>query len=285
MGLVSRIDHQLQAWSRPLLTVLAAVLILLLGLLEYHTGTEFSLSIFYLLPLLLLAWYAGAAETYGCALWAALVWMVAETAGRHYQQPLAPYWNALVRSGVFLLVGHLVLWVKGLLARQRALAETDSLTGLLNPRCFYQRLENEAQRAGRYRHPFTLAYLDLDDFKQINDRLGHVAGDRLLQTVAEQLRQQVRSVDVAARLGGDEFALLLPETGFREADEALRKVRRALQTAMHDHQWPVTFSIGVATFCDAGKDLDTLLRAVDDLMYQAKRAGKDRLVHRQLGGG
>jgi diguanylate cyclase (GGDEF)-like protein len=283
LGIPSRLDRLLRGSPRPLLVAMAVAGILLLGLCDHWSGGELSFSIFYLAPLLLLAWYARPAETYGCALLAALVWMVAEITDRSYQQPLVPYWNMLVRLGFFLLVGNLVLRVKGLLARQRSLAETDSLTGLLNARIFYRRLEDEARRAVRYRRPFTLACLDLDNFKRINDTQGHATGDRLLQTVGGELQRLLRNTDTAARLGGDEFALLLPETGYAEAGEALRKVRRELLTAMHDQEWAVTCSIGAVTFTRVENDLAAMVGAADDLMYQAKRAGKDRLLHRQRG--
>jgi len=283
MTLTDRINRQLERLSRPWLVAVASLATLFLGLVDYWTGEDLSFSIFYVAPLLLLAWYARREETYSCALLAALVWMAAEVAGRSYYNAWAPFWNALVRFGFFLLVSHLVLRVKDLLHLQQSLAGTDNLTGLANGRIFYQRLGDEAQRAARYGRAFTIAYLDLDNFKQVNDTLGHAAGDQLLQAVARNLKRQVRSIDVTARLGGDEFALLLPETGFSEGSEALQKVQRELLAAMGKGDWPVTFSIGAVTFDGFEDDLDSLVRAADDLMYQAKRGGKNRLVHQLRG--
>ncbi|AMV73949.1 hypothetical protein JCM30471_23720 [Desulfuromonas carbonis] len=279
MTLTDRINRKLERLSRPWLVVVALSATLLLGLINYWTGEELSFSLFYVAPLLLLAWYARREETYSCALLAALVWMAAEVANRSYYNAWAPFWNALVRFGFFLLVSHLVLRVRGLLRLQQALAGTDTLTGLVNGRIFYQRLGDEAQRAARYGRAYTLAYFDLDNFKQVNDSFGHGAGDQLLQAVARNLKRQLRSIDVAARLGGDEFALLLPETGFSAGGEALQKIQRELLSAMGEGDWPVTFSIGAVTFDGFEDDLDSLVRAADDLMYQAKRGGKNRLVH------
>jgi diguanylate cyclase (GGDEF)-like protein len=119
----------------------------------------------------------------------------------------------------------------------------------------------------------------VDDFKLVNDRLGHSAGDRLLMLVADTLRANVRAVDVVARLGGDEFAVLMPETDDRSAQVMLRRVRRQLLEAARLKGWPVTFSAGLITWVEPPPGVDEMLRTADELMYTAKRHGKNSVSH------
>nr|MDQ3806083.1 GGDEF domain-containing protein [Acidobacteriota bacterium] len=117
----------------------------------------------------------------------------------------------------------------------------------------------------------------------VNDHLGHSAGDRLLKSVAEIIRRDVRSIDVVARLGGDEFAVLMPETDEQAARAAVSRLRQRLALSARRHGWPVTFSIGVVTFDAPPASVDEMLRAADELMYAAKRLGKDSVRHRVEG--
>jgi diguanylate cyclase (GGDEF)-like protein len=164
------------------------------------------------------------------------------------------------------------------LKAEQELARSDSLTGVRNRRAFYEAGQDEARRSRRYHRTFTLAYVDLDNFKVVNDTLGHSEGDLLLVTVAEVLRHQIRSTDVIARLGGDEFALLLPETGDAAAHVVLAKLRGALAEAMQSHLWPVTFSMGAIVCETPPASFEELVREADELMYSVKKSGKGRLT-------
>ena len=159
---------------------------------------------------------------------------------------------------------------------------TDEKTGLYNFREFQRRLRDEWQRSERYRTPLSLIFLDLDDFKSINDSLGHQAGDRALAEFATLVSGGARSSDVAARYGGEEFAIILPHTdgamGVRVARRIVAAVREFvfLEDLQATH---VTVSAGVATYPGAGIDtMATLMRAADGALYQAKDAGKDRVA-------
>jgi diguanylate cyclase (GGDEF)-like protein len=160
-------------------------------------------------------------------------------------------------------------------------AITDPLTGLWNRRYLAQVLEREVDRALRFGHEVSLIILDVDDFKQINDKLGHLQGDLVLESVAEIVRDTTRSIDVSARYGGDELALILFETG-REGAKALGE---RLAQRMRDREVPrrkggtmtVTISVGVATLPDAAQDLESLVDAADHALLRAKRAGKNKL--------
>ncbi|QBG34970.1 GGDEF domain-containing protein [Litorilituus sediminis] len=155
------------------------------------------------------------------------------------------------------------------------MASTDSLTGLLNSRSFYLDLANEIIRSIRYKHVFSLAYLDIDDFKNINDSLGHLKGDELLIAVAKCLLSSLRKTDIIARLGGDEFAIIFPETSQGEVKSAFVKASEELKYKMLRKRWKVSFSVGVVTFETLPTDIKEAIKVADDLMYTVKNNKKN----------
>jgi len=260
--------------------ILVAILLLSsCALADHYTGSEISLSITYLAPTALAAWYAGRRAGYFVAVTASVVWLYVDLLSGHpYSHPMIPIWNSMVRLGFFLIVTALLLHIRQLLTRLQDQAETDNLTGLHNSRSFYARLDLEHERALRYGHPFSIAYLDLDNFKSVNDTWGHETGDQVLQTIATSLSTGLRKTDCVARLGGDEFAILLAETGEKEAGEALRKLHAELNKQVDSRNWPIGFSIGAITCSEPGHfTIQELIRSADDLMYQIKRSGKNRV--------
>ena len=161
-------------------------------------------------------------------------------------------------------------------ARERLarMAITDSLTGLLNHGAFHGRLEEEAARSVRHGRPLSLALLDLDHFKQVNDRLGHSAGDAALRAVATLMRSQAREADVVGRVGGEELAWLMPESGLPGAIEAAERLRRVVAGTPLGVAGRVTASIGVAQLAADGSAAD-LFGSADTAMYRAKGSGRD----------
>jgi len=162
------------------------------------------------------------------------------------------------------------------LEQERDASRCDFLTGLTNRRAFYEMGEFESKRARRYNRPMTLTYIDVDNFKKINDDQGHQVGDDLLAQVAKIIRDTVRQTDVPARLGGDEFAVLFPETDADGAQIVLGRLQQSLASEMHKNGWLVTFSIGCVTSNESHLDFDDLVKEADELMYRSKRAGKNR---------
>jgi diguanylate cyclase (GGDEF)-like protein len=169
------------------------------------------------------------------------------------------------------------------LEKEKELARLDSLTGLSNRRAFYEVLEMEQKRARRYELPLTVAYLDVDDFKKINDSSGHALGDSVLVLVAQTIKNNIRSSDTVARLGGDEFAVLLPETEAAAAETVLRKLQAMLQSKTQEQGWSISFSIGVASFLFPPESLDDIIRTADEVMYAVKTSGKNNLSVAILG--
>ncbi len=165
----------------------------------------------------------------------------------------------------------------------RRISVTDPLTGLLNRRYFEERLREELDRATRHGHPLALIMIDIDDFKAYNDANGHPAGDRALVQVGRALRASVRGIDVVSRFGGEEFSVILPETRKSGAVEIGERIRRAIEELYFSGQEALphvqlTISLGVAGFPEDARDMKSLVQRADRALYQAKSAGRNRLV-------
>ncbi len=279
------IDRFLERRSKAAHLVLGAVLLAIMGTVDILTGAELSFSLFYLIPIALITWYAGFGPGALAALAAALIWLgVDRYDGLAYSYEFIPYWNMFVRLGFFLLTAYLLARLQQELRSEEALARTDPLTGLANARHFRAETDYEIHRGARYGHPFTAAYIDLDNFKAINDNFGHLVGDQVLREVSNCLMSCLRRPDVGARLGGDEFVVLLPETGATDARMVLDRLQEALRNAMRRHAWPVTFSIGAMTFVRPPESVDEVIRRTDRLMYKVKASGKNDIYHITYGG-
>lgn len=276
--MLSAAHRALSTWSRRRLMIFSLVYVAILGLVDVATGFELSFSIFYLAPVALSAWYAGRLEGLVIATISATTWYLADMlAGHAYSSWWIAVWNALVRFGYFSITAHLLGLIKGRLELEHQLARTDSLSGALNRRAFREQLDYALALAARSGQAVTLAYIDLDDFKRINDQLGHAAGDETIRQVVRVLIESTRRIDIVARLGGDEFGLLLPGTDRNGADQLLKKVRIALGGASPNADHPVRCSIGAVTFAGEMPSCDEAIGAADALMYQVKSAGKDSI--------
>lgn len=253
----------------------------ILGLIDYATGYEAAFSIFYALPVMLISWYVSGSAGFLVSLLSAAAWTTADQlAGHKYTSSWFILWNSVIPFGFFVLINHLLSRLKMAHEKQVNLARMDPLTGCDNRRFFLEKMETEIARSARYRRPVTLAYIDLDGFKQVNDAFGHHQGDQVLKQVGELLRHNARKTDVIARVGGDEFVVVLPEDPFPDAGEFLRRMQQQLRNLAEHNRWLITFSVGAVTHPHPDS-ADQLLKLADLLLYQAKAAGKDRLVHRQ----
>jgi diguanylate cyclase (GGDEF)-like protein len=271
-----KIQHSLEVLDDRILLALLVVMIAFLGYLDYISGFEFSFSLFYLFPVTAAAWFVNRKSAIYLSFVSTVVWYISNLlAGQTYTQPVIGYWNAAVRLGFFIITALLLSRMKESLDREKELSRTDSITGLFNSRAFYQLADAELRRVKRYAHPYTLAYLDIDQFKNINDRFGHLVGDSVLKVIAGTLLENLRQTDLVARLGGDEFAILLPETDNEAARVTITKVQQVLNKAMTSHNWKTTFSIGVVTYHKYSLPIDAMIQKVDALMYKAKESGRN----------
>jgi len=242
------------------------------------TPTDARLGILYIIPVLLVTWTEGllwgilfAAAT--TVLREAIAWvqMPADT-------PLV--WRVVTGLAYLAVLGVAMAGLQTLRRSQAQMARLiilDQLTNVLNARAFADRLGQELDRNRRYPRPLALMYMDLDNFKVINDTHGHQTGDAVLRLVADAMRSSVRHADVVGRLGGDEFAVLMPETDAPLADAAAKRLIAGLRNVFKGTP-NVTASIGVVSCTATDASTDDLLRRADQAMYDAKKSGKDRVV-------
>jgi diguanylate cyclase (GGDEF)-like protein len=259
--------------------VLSALLFVGLVWLDYKTGKAVRLSIFYWVPIAVVTWRGGTA-------WG-LTMVFASSLARLWVD-----WHDVLARGNALDIGlDFLFWLTSfsvlclllsklqeLLELQETLAHTDHITGMPNARAFERCIERELVRGRRSGLPLSLAYVDVDDFKAINDRYGHDAGNELLREVAAAGRSSLRAGDTMARIGGDEFAILLPMTGNHEAKKAIERFRDTLVSALAK-KFRATVSIGLVTTYDNAPSALRLLKAADATMYEVKDAGKDGIGH------
>ena len=242
------------------------------------TPSSARLGVLYIVPVLLVTWTEGL--TWG------IVFAVATTVFREAiawdQMPAdTPLLWRVVNGSAYLAVLAVAMAGLQMLRRSQALlarlVTQDQLTNVLNARAFADRLSQELDRNRRYPRPLALLYMDLDNFKVINDTHGHQTGDAVLRLVADAMRSSVRQADVVGRLGGDEFAVLMPETDAQLADSAAKRLASSLRNVFRGTP-NVTASIGVVSCTATEANTDDLLRRADQAMYDAKRMGKDRVV-------
>jgi diguanylate cyclase (GGDEF)-like protein len=244
---------------------LAFLFFVITAVADFLTGPELNLAIFYLLPIALVSWFIGCrAGVYFCLLCAA-TWFTANlkwsTAYSHY---LIPYWNLFTRFGFYATIAILLAKVRSLLHTEADLARRDFLTGLPNNRGFYELAALEMKRPLFADQPLTLAYVDIDGLKWINSRLGPVAGDQALCTIAQTLMESMPRKELVARVGGTVFALLLPNTSADLALYILADVLANLKGRRQASGQPMTFYLSAVTYLQSPKN-------VGELLYEAER--------------
>lgn len=266
--------HALERLERAPKAAVLLVAALLLGAVaaaDARTPVALSFAVFHVVPVFLASWRAGRRAGLAFAAAAALSWLAADTlAPSRPPEPRIVAWDLATKVLFFAVVSELVTALRGAMDRLRDEARTDPLTGLLNRRAFYERAEEEIARALRSGLPLVLAYIDVDGFKEVNDRLGHETGDAVLVALARGLTRHVRSGDVVARLGGDEFAVLFPNADTASAAAIATQLESAVAGELGTTGAPVGFSVGLAARTGAHASVDDLLRSADAVMYRAK---------------
>lgn len=257
------------------LALLCASGIFLVGFLDYATGYEISFFIFYALPIGCAAWYSGRNWGMAGAFFSVAIWFTADNmTGHAYSYHLIPLWNGLIRLIFFVFTAYAVAAMKEKINLEELNADFDALTGILNGRGFRKRAEAVLPLLKRERCSYALAFVDIDNFKQVNDMKGHAEGDRVLAEVARVMKDSFRESDMVARLGGDEFIVFLPRTDVEKSKSVLQALKEKLDAVARGNSWPIGFSIGLGVF-DGGLPFETAITKADALMYQAKKSRKN----------
>ena len=262
---------------KPWVLVTGLLMVAAIGELDLLSGPEVSLSLFYLLPIAFVTWRIGRAAGFALSVLSVCAWVFVD-ARQISSLSAIGYWNPAISLTFFLIFSAtlaefslLVEWVR-----------TDYLTGLANARGFHDFVTKEIWRCERTGSSFSLAYLDIDNFKFVNDSLGHNAGDDVLRLVGTTLNKTTRKSDSVARIGGDEFTILLSGASQQSAANAIAKVEEALRAELCRGNWPVTFTVGLATFREPPCSVEAAIKQADELMYEAKRMGKNTRRHREI---
>ncbi len=262
-------------------------MVLAIGWIDYVTGPDIGLSLLYMVPVAFAGWYGGVTVALFVGLAAGSAWLAADVAWRSSDTAIAiSIWNAFTRYVIYVSQGVLLALLhrdreklRRLAARESSLARTDVGTRLPNARAFMELLEAELESARATGESVCVAYLDLDNFKEVNDRYGHAAGDEVLQNVATAIQRSIRGHDVAARLGGDEFGVLLRGVDpviARSVGERIAARIREIGARYAEAALGVT--LGVAFFQSLPETASALLQAADGAMYAGKTSGKGQIV-------
>ncbi|MCA8913773.1 MAG: diguanylate cyclase [Planctomycetes bacterium] len=272
---------------------LALAMVVVFGWLDYLTGEDVRSALFYVIPIVFVAWSIERRYVVLIALSSGVAWGLAEASVHGAELNLVSTWNETAALVLFLVVGLAIATLRrerdqlkaansrihDLLDLEERISRTDVLTGLPNSREFMERLTPEVARCHRDNKPLCLLYLDLDNFKRVNDRFGHLAGDEVLKRVAEALRKQLRASDVPARLGGDEFAALLWQTSAEGAAQIGQRMVDAVVEIGSDYAGSeLGASIGVVWYDNPPSDVKEVVKRADNAMYDAKKSGKRRTV-------
>jgi diguanylate cyclase (GGDEF)-like protein len=278
-GLLARL---LALEPRPA-AILALVTFSCVGIIDWTVdrafGENFIVTALYLVPITLAAFSARTSLGVALCFLALAVEYLVYVLGADGSRAVRSFMllRGVLDLPIFVGSALIVSAARRLLDAERAHARVDPLTGVANQRAFREAAELELARARRTGGPFSLLYLDVDDFKRVNDTHGHARGDELLRAVGQAALGAIRVTDVAARLGGDEFAVLLPGATAEQCRVAAERLRRQLSDASRAIALEVTFSVGGATFERPPASVDAMLHGADEAMYRVKRDAKDGL--------
>ncbi len=261
-----------------LLSILAVIVICLAILL---LNNIVDLRPLLVIPVLLASWYGGSKTGMAIAAISAISLFITNYSLVSYNiNNSSALYDSIITLAAYVFISTIVTNFRKVHSVEVVAADTDTLTGLSSSRKFYIELEHELNRSRRYGHPLSLAYIDVDNFKNINDTLGHPVGDELLVQLSKTLQISLRATDTIARIGGDEFICLLPETEQNAAKSAIINTEKNLKDTMQKHSWDVSFSIGVVTFEILPEDVAQAVTLADDLMYQVKRENKNDIAYK-----
>lgn len=273
---LTRCDLALERMDKELMLASVILLQALICWMDHIVSPLVSFATYYFVPIAISAWYLGDKRTY-------LLVLASSIAGTHALGESFPasgasilVYDFIFKALGFIILSYFVLHVRQLVSRLKEQNHTDYLTVANSRRYFYEASSMELARSYRHKYPVTLAFIDLDNFKEVNDTQGHDTGDQLLMRIADTMKSDLRDGDILGRLGGDEFAILLPQTNADQVKIIIRRMKKNLHNAVAPFNSSVTFSIGVVTYlADKPASIDALIAAADRTMYSVKKSTKN----------
>lgn len=272
--------NTLESRSETAVIILSIFIVIVLAALSILINNIFIVAPAFMIPVLLVSWYGGNKAGLLLSVSIICLLMILKTQ-LHSGVDDAAFFGLIVSLLASCVIQAILItdFRKVYQVEVKAAAK-DPLTGALNIRSFQVEMANEIFRSIRYQHIFSLVYIDIDNFKVVNDTRGHTEGDKLLITVAKTLSQTLRKTDFTARIGGDEFACLLPNTEMSEAKLVYNKANELLRKKMEASKWQVTFSVGIVAFDVLPDDMQEAMNIADKLMYSIKNTCKDKVAYK-----
>lgn len=275
------VTEYLATQRRGVLLGLGTLLFVLIAGSDYfiHIRYVLEFSPFYLVPISFFTWFIGKRVGFVTVFTSLSTVLVIRLRA---MPPATAYGDGLIWLVLYLSSVWMIAQLKKLYERERHLSRIDPLTLVQNRRAFFESAASVKSYSDRHNLPVSIAYLDLDDFKQFNDHFGHATGDKLLAATAAEIRKVLRPTDVVARIGGDEFAILLPETAIGAAQQILDRVRLEVNRVLQEKHWQMTLSIGLVSFSPPLSSVSEMMQSADEVMYAAKNLGKNRVEQRDI---
>lgn len=265
----------LEELPKSLIIILSFVLLAAIAVADYLTG-RVNLSVFYLIPVIMITWLWGNIGGILMSILATTVSFIINLAIVGYFEPPTTYWD----KAVMLVTSLVIVYIISAFKNEKTLARRDALTGISNRKHFYELAKAEMKRSHSLGYPLTLAYIDLDNFRGINHLFGNSVGDEVLSLISGVIKSVTRSQDTVARLGGDEFAIMLP--GMEPAKQVISKVLKNLSDIKGingRNGLVITCSIGAVTYLEPPESLDKMLTQATALMYYVKENGKNNVKY------
>ncbi len=281
--ILAQINAIFKRWHPAFLYFTSLVFVFVLFITDILTGYEINFFIFYGFPVWIATFYIGRNHGLFFAAVCTLAWYLADTLSLHaYEKPWIVYWNAGASASFFLLTVFVITLSRDRFKQAEVNANYDALTHILNARGFREKVGTLLPLLKRQKEVFTLAFIDVDNFKAVNDTMGHAEGDRVLQVIAATLKDSLRESDLEGRMGGDEFVVFLPRTDLEKSKTVLNKLKTTLDETSRKNSWPIGFSIGAAVFDSGAARLEEAISSTDALMYQVKKRGKNSILYQDI---
>lgn len=274
--------NRVQELPPNVLFAICFLLTFFIGYLDYLTGSEINFFIFYGIPIWFSTWHLGNKRGLALAVLSTLIWFFVELIpSKEYMNSFTPYWNGSVRFCFFLFIIYSLKNIRQKLELEELNADHDYLTGILNARGFKGRLSILFPLLRRNKQKYVIGFIDLDNFKKLNDSKGHAEGDKALKVVSKVIKECLRRSDLVGRFGGDEFLVFLGDSDLEHAKIAISKLKAELDGSMQENGWPIGFSMGICSFDSLKTETEDAIELADSLMYEVKSSNKGEVFYKK----